>query len=847
MAEGASDRDQLVNYMGALGSDDTPLAAVETTGDVVKETFLTQKAGLTDVLTTFQQTFVMSDATKPDIPITFASEGFFKMTGYTAKEVIGKNCRFLQGKDTDRAEVARLKQSLLTGDSYCGRLLNYRKDGTPFWNLLTVSPVKNDEGKVVKYIGMQVEVTKYTEGRAEDKRRPNDLPVSLIRYDARQKEEAESSVAELVHAVARPEKAVERISTIATPLAATPTLTESMSQREQQVSSEDAAAKRKRERRTSGFVSLLGSSKFDEGVKRIPEIQEVPTLVPAEPEEVRDSFELTGEKNIRRGLDLATTLERIQKNFVITDPRLPENPIIFASDDFLELTEYSREEILGRNCRFLQGKDTDQATVQKIRDAIREQRDVTVQLLNYTKSGKPFWNLFHLQAVKDTKGELQYFIGVQLDASTYVEKTTQRLSEETAKEGTQQVVNTANNVDFGLKELPDPNTAKEDLWALHSQVVNPKPHKSQDSNWDAILKIRNRDGRLSLKHFRPIKPLGCGDTGSVHLVELRETGKLFAMKAMDKDVMINRNKVHRACTEREILGLMDHPFLPTLYASFQTGTHVCLITEFCPGGELYLLLERQPQKRFQEHAARFFAAEVLLALEFLHCQGVVYRDLKPENILISQSGHLLLTDFDLSFLAQTKPKLIFPPVERKRRRKKDEEELRPSFVAEPTGTSNSFVGTEEYIAPEIISGTGHGAQVDWWAFGIFLYEMLYARTPFRGRNRQRTFTNILTKELTFPATPVVSLAAKQLIRALLERDQQNRLGAKKGATEIKEHPFFHGLKWSLIRCRQPPELDVPVKFTTTEADNGGPEQDEEDLEWDDSEARSTSNSFDSGY
>nr|7QF3_AAA Chain AAA, miniSOG (R57Q mutant) [Arabidopsis thaliana] len=105
----------------------------------------------------------------------------------------------------------------------------------------------------------------------------------------------------------------------------------------------------------------------------------------------------------------------MEKSFVITDPRLPDNPIIFASDGFLELTEYSREEILGRNGRFLQGPETDQATVQKIQDAIRDQREITVQLINYTKSGKKFWNLLHLQPMRDQKGELQYFIGVQLD------------------------------------------------------------------------------------------------------------------------------------------------------------------------------------------------------------------------------------------------------------------------------------------------------------------------------------------------------------------------------------------------------------------------------------------------
>lgn len=126
---------------------------------------------------------------------------------------------------------------------------------------------------------------------------------------------------------------------------------------------------------------------------------------------------------------------------------------------------------------------------------------------------------------------------------------------------------------------------------------------------------------------------------------------------MDKDVMVARNKVHRACTEREILEKLDHPFLPTLYGSFQTPTHVCLITDFCSGGELYAHLEQQKGKKFPEETAKFYAAEILLALEYLHCQGVIYRDLKPENILIKDNGHILLTDFDLSFVSTTTPRV----------------------------------------------------------------------------------------------------------------------------------------------------------------------------------------------
>nr|AML79449.1 putative LOV domain-containing protein [Lindsaea microphylla] len=298
-----------------------------------------------------------------------------------------------------------------------------------------------------------------------------------------------------------------------------------------------------------------------------------PEILMTRDEERVDSLDELDDKErlqeIRRGIDLATTLERIEKNFVITDPRLPDNPIIFASDSFLELTEYTREEIIGRNCRFLQGEDTDQKTVQKIRDAILEQREITVQLLNFTKTGKRFWNLFHLQPMRDQKGELQYFIGVQLDGSEQVEPIKKRLSENTEKEGAKVVRATALNVEEAVQELPDANLTPEDLWANHSKSVSPKPHKMHSDTWKAIQKVRHKGERIGLKHFRPLKPLGFGDTGSVHLVELRGSGELFAIKAMEKSVMLNRNKVHRACAEREILAALDHPFLPTLYASFQ--------------------------------------------------------------------------------------------------------------------------------------------------------------------------------------------------------------------------------------------------------------------------------------
>ncbi|XP_042032728.1 phototropin-2-like [Salvia splendens] len=785
---------------------------------------------LKDALATLQQTFVVSDATKPDCPIVYASSGFFTMTGYSSKEVIGKNCRFLQGPDTDQNEVSKIRDAARNGTSYCGRLLNYKKDGTPFWNLLTITPIKDDKGKTIKFIGMQVEVSKYTEGVNDKALRPNGLPKSLIRYDVRQKEEALGSIIEVVQTVKDPKSQISsnpdymlpglaESDTKSTPGRLTPQLDRKSGL------SRSGSRQETNKSRKSTRLSLLGNKGRTSSNAGMLENQQAiePEILMTNDFERTPSWERAErERDIRQGIDLATTLERIEKNFVITDPRLPDNPIIFASDSFLELTEFTREEILGRNCRFLQGPETDQATVQKIRDAIKEQREITVQLINYTKSGKKFWNLFHLQPMKDHKGELQYFIGVQLDGSDHMEPLRNRLSERTEQQSAKLVKATAENVDEAVRELPDANSRPEDLWALHSQPVLAKPHKRDGIAWTAIKKVTETGEKIGLDHFKPIRPLGCGDTGSVHLVELIGTGQLFAMKAMDKSMMLNRNKVHRACIEREIISLLDHPFLPTLYCSFQTPTHVCLITDFCPGGELFALLDKQPLKMFREDSARFYAAEVIIGLEYLHCLGIIYRDLKPENILLQKDGHVVLADFDLSLKTPCRPQIIKPPPLKKR---SSRSQPPPIFFAEPTAQSNSFVGTEEYIAPEIITGEGHSSAIDWWALGILVYEMLYGRTPFRGKNRQKTFANILHKDLTFPSSIEVTLPAKQLVHALLNRDPDSRLGSNGGANEIKEHPFFKGINWPLIRCMSPPPLDAPLEIIGKE--------DAKDVNWTD--------------
>ncbi|KAL3742346.1 hypothetical protein ACJRO7_017769 [Eucalyptus globulus] len=390
-----------------------------------------------------------------------------------------------------------------------------------------------------------------------------------------------------------------------------------------------------------------------------------------------------------------------------------------------------------------------------------------------------------------------------------------------------------------------------------SSSVN-KPHKANDLRWEAIQAVRSRDGVLGLSHFRLLKRLGCGDIGSVYLSELSGTKCYFAMKVMDKASLASRKKLLRAQTEREILQCLDHPFLPTLYTHFETDKFSCLVMEFCPGGDLHTLRQRQPGKYFPEQAVKFYVAEVLLALEYLHMLGIVYRDLKPENVLVRDDGHIMLSDFDLSLRCTVSPTLVktsaldseplrknpvycvqpaciepsciqpscavtttcfgprlFSSKSKKDRKPKIETGNQvsplPELIAEPTDArSMSFVGTHEYLAPEIIKGEGHGSAVDWWTFGIFLYELLFGKTPFKGSGNRATLFNVVGQPLRFPESPMVSFAARDLIRGLLVKEPQNRLAYKRGATEIKQHPFFEGVNWALIRCATPPEVPKPV-------------------------------------
>ncbi|CUM57243.1 uncharacterized protein AC631_03890 [Debaryomyces fabryi] len=327
------------------------------------------------------------------------------------------------------------------------------------------------------------------------------------------------------------------------------------------------------------------------------------------------------------------------------------------------------------------------------------------------------------------------------------------------------------------------------------------------------------DAQVNQNSFKKIRLLGKGDVGKVYLVKENASNKLYAMKILSKKEMIERNKIKRALAEQDILATSNHPFIVTLYHSFQSNDYLYLCMEYCMGGEFFRALQTRETKTISEVDAKFYAAEVTAALEYLHLMGFIYRDLKPENILLHQSGHIMLSDFDLSKQSEStkNPEIFFNKTSHGLSSNSNHNGPTLDTKACIDGfRTNSFVGTEEYIAPEVIRGKGHTSAVDWWTLGIFIYEMLFGTTPFKGRDRKKTFGNILKKEVKFLETRSISSSCKSLIKKLLIKDEAKRLGSKTGASDIKNHAFFKNTQWALLRHQKPPM--IPVLSKTKKSD-----------------------------
>jgi serum/glucocorticoid-regulated kinase 2 len=249
------------------------------------------------------------------------------------------------------------------------------------------------------------------------------------------------------------------------------------------------------------------------------------------------------------------------------------------------------------------------------------------------------------------------------------------------------------------------------------------------------------------------------------------------MKGLKKDVLIEQEQISNTLLEKEILQTIDYPLLCGLVFCFQNEERIFFVMPFLSGGELFQHLRKF--RRFDEDKVRFYGAQIALALQYLHNKGIIYRDLKPENILMDEEGYLRLADFGMAKKLKFNEKAM------------------------------SFCGTPEYLSPEIITMEGHDRMADWWSFGILLFEMLCGLPPFYSDNLEKMYDSIKNSPVKFPKKINLEEDTKDIIRKLLEKNPKKRLGYENGIEDIKCHPFFAPIDFTLIEQKKIPAPFIP--------------------------------------
>ena len=317
-----------------------------------------------------------------------------------------------------------------------------------------------------------------------------------------------------------------------------------------------------------------------------------------------------------------------------------------------------------------------------------------------------------------------------------------------------------------------------------------KKHEEPLVPSEKIPEPENNHSKISENDFTKIKLIGKGSYGNVFLVRYNKNNMIYAMKVYKKSDLREKNQENNTKSERNLLTQINFPFIVEVKFAFQTDSKLFLVQEFIQGGDLFFHIHSG--QKFSTQKTKFYLVEIILAIDFLHKNNMIYRDLKPENILIDSKGHIKLTDFGLS--------KIVTNIEEK---------------------SFTICGTLQYIAPEIISGEGYNESVDWWSLGIIMYEMLTGKLPFKfnfDSQEEQNDLNIYDKKIKYPSW--IEENAKDLINKLLNKDPEKRIGSgKEGAENIKKHPFFSDIDWNkaLNKELRPPfipkiENETDIKY-----------------------------------
>lgn len=280
-------------------------------------------------------------------------------------------------------------------------------------------------------------------------------------------------------------------------------------------------------------------------------------------------------------------------------------------------------------------------------------------------------------------------------------------------------------------------------------------------------------GKYSLTDFQIMRTLGTGLFGRVHLVRSVHNGRYYAIKVLKKQQVVKMKQVEHTNDERRMLKLVEHPFLIRMWGTFQDAKNLFMVMDYIEGGELFSLLRKL--QRFPNPVAKFYAAEVTLALEYLHSHNIIYRDLKPENILLDRNGHIKITDF--------------------------------GFAKEVSTVTWTLCGTPDYIAPEVITTKPYNKSVDWWSLGVLIFEMLAGYTPFYDSTPMKTYEKILLGKVHYPLIMLADVI--DLLKQLITADLTRRLGnLSNGPADIRNHPWFAEVVWEKLLLK---DIETPYE------------------------------------
>ncbi|KAL8855079.1 MAG: hypothetical protein Q9221_000276 [Calogaya cf. arnoldii] len=284
--------------------------------------------------------------------------------------------------------------------------------------------------------------------------------------------------------------------------------------------------------------------------------------------------------------------------------------------------------------------------------------------------------------------------------------------------------------------------------------------------------MRVTKGKYTLGDFAIQRTLGTGSFGRVHLVQSKHNGRFYAVKVLKKAQVVKMKQVEHTNDERKMLQKVKHAFLVTLWGTFQDSKNLYMVMDFVEGGELFSLLRKS--QRFPNPVAKFYAAEVTLALDYLHSMHIIYRDLKPENLLLDRHGHLKITDF--------------------------------GFAKEVPDITWTLCGTPDYLAPEVVSSKGYNKSVDWWSLGILIFEMLCGFTPFWDAGSPiKIYENIIKGKVKYP--PYIHPDAQDLLQRLITPDLTKRLGnLHAGSKDVMNHTWFAEVTWERLARK---DIDAP--------------------------------------